>query len=268
MISNSKNKNIHDYTLARDESEKQRITFQAEKLYGGGEFLLPYLKKNIKVLEVGCGTGVITSYVANQIGQGSIVGIDNDEESILRNKKNNISRNVNFSHGDVKKLKFPDNSFDLTFSRFVLMHIPDPIVVIKEMIRVTKPGGYIVAHEGVHDAVWLSPTRAIFEKFLETWKKLMKKKGQDHSVGLRLHSFFTTLSLNSVKIQVMPHSFSGQDPLFKDYLENWRRQGPSLRKSLEHVFTAEDYSLLDKELSEFCKSDYLLELTIVGSGIK
>ena len=55
---------------------------------------------------------------------------------------------VRFQQGDATTLPFPDASFDLVFCRYLLLHMTDPMRVVREMMRVVRPGGFIVAYEG------------------------------------------------------------------------------------------------------------------------
>jgi ubiquinone/menaquinone biosynthesis C-methylase UbiE len=52
---------------------------------------------------------------------------------------------VSFQQGDATALAFPDASFDVVFCRYLLIHMADPMQVVREMLRVVKPGGYAVA---------------------------------------------------------------------------------------------------------------------------
>ena len=169
------------YTLNLSEEEKNRLTVQAQRLYGGFEFIDSFLKKNISILDAGCGSGIIAEYVSRKNGDGNVLGIDCEAEKIRDNLvKYKEIKNLKFEEGNIYKLNFPDAIYDLCYTRFVLMHLKNPIKAIKEIIRVTKTGGTIVFHEGIHDAIWIYPQCYYFEKCLNAWKKIMNKLGQDH----------------------------------------------------------------------------------------
>lgn len=76
--------------------------------------LIDFLKPDIKVLDVGCGPGAITLDVARKISQGSVTGIDLNEEAIKNAQtaaEKSGLRNVEFRVGDNYSLEFPDRFF-------------------------------------------------------------------------------------------------------------------------------------------------------------
>ena len=103
-----------------------------------------------RVLEVGSGTGFITSILA-ELGY-RVEGIDLSEEMLARARTNldreGFSSRVNLSQGDAEDLDFPDNHFDAVVSRWVLWTLPRPDVAIGEMSRVLKPGGTAALVDG------------------------------------------------------------------------------------------------------------------------
>jgi ubiquinone/menaquinone biosynthesis C-methylase UbiE len=91
------------------------------------------------VLEVGCGTGLLL----DRIGRfaRSVRGIDISPEMLKRA----IERGHDVREGSATALPFDDATFDVTCSFKVLAHIPDATAALREMARVTKPGGHVVA---------------------------------------------------------------------------------------------------------------------------
>jgi ubiquinone/menaquinone biosynthesis C-methylase UbiE len=94
-----------------------------------------------KVLDVGCGTGLITGEMEKLCG-GEVYGVDINEKLLEKAVIN--SPRCRFETGTVEKLSFDDDFFDVTFCHFLLMWVKKPADAIMEMIRVTKPGGYVV----------------------------------------------------------------------------------------------------------------------------
>src|ERR1051325_9541850 len=54
---------------------------------------------------------------------------------------------IEFRQGDAARTPVPVASFDLVFTRYMLLHVSDPPTVIREMFRVARPGGFVVAYE-------------------------------------------------------------------------------------------------------------------------
>lgn len=97
-----------------------------------------------KVLDVGCGTGVV-AVTARRHG-ARVSGIDLTPELLARAKEHSGVTgfdDISWREGDVEILPYGDNEFDVVVSQFGHMFAPRPEVAIKEMLRVLKPGGTI-----------------------------------------------------------------------------------------------------------------------------
>ncbi len=96
-----------------------------------------------KILDVGCGTGVVSITAARK--GAKVTGLDLSPALLERAKENAaLARlEVDFKEGDVEALPYPDDSFDRVLSQFGHMFAPQPEIAISEMLRVLKPGGTI-----------------------------------------------------------------------------------------------------------------------------
>jgi len=103
---------------------------------------------NVKVLDVGCGIGGTSRYLAKKYGaNGSVTGITlspNQVERATQLAKERSINNVNFQVMDALNMSFPDNSFDIVWACESGEHMPDKKKYVEEMARVLKPGGRIV----------------------------------------------------------------------------------------------------------------------------
>lgn len=100
--------------------------------------------KNTKVLEVGCGVGDFTIYLAKQQIDVTAVDFSSKAIELARQKAKVQNQNIDFQIGNAQKLEFKDNSFDLLISCECLEHIPEPYLAIREFYRVLKPSGKLV----------------------------------------------------------------------------------------------------------------------------
>jgi ubiquinone/menaquinone biosynthesis C-methylase UbiE len=109
--------------------------------------LSKYLKiksETLKILDVGCGPGLLSKELSVRFPEAKITGIDISRYSIKLAKKNCEGiKNINFIIADVHKLPFPDEYFDLVVCKDSFHQFSNPIKAIKEMYRVLKPGGII-----------------------------------------------------------------------------------------------------------------------------
>jgi SAM-dependent methyltransferase len=93
-----------------------------------------------KVLDVGCGTGVLAREAHRRVGQeGQVVGLDLNEGMLAVAAR--AEPNVEWRRGDAASLPFEDVSFDVVVSQFALMYFPDRVASLREMWRTLAPGG-------------------------------------------------------------------------------------------------------------------------------
>lgn len=102
-----------------------------------------------QVLDVGCGTGNLAFALAEALPGASIAGLDYSHDYVAHARgKIPAGARMDFRQGDAQALPYADGSFDATLSLLVLNFVPDPGRALREMYRVTRPGGVVAA------AVW------------------------------------------------------------------------------------------------------------------
>ena len=108
-----------------------------------------------RVLEVGCGTGVLCRWLARETAfKNSVVGMDVNafflREAAEIAKREGLANVVSFREGSAEALPFDDNSLDVTFSSTVVQRV-NADLMLPEMVRVTKPGGRVAVLGHAHD---------------------------------------------------------------------------------------------------------------------
>jgi ubiquinone/menaquinone biosynthesis C-methylase UbiE len=144
------------------------------------------------ILDVGCGTGAITADIAALV-KGTITGIDIDDKK-LEYAKVLVPRNVTLLRGNVLNLPFSNNTFDLVVFNIILMYIQDQEKAVKEMARVTKKSGIVLATMEPDYAGELCYPE---NKARLHWLHYMEDKGVDIEAGRKLKYLFRKAGLKS-----------------------------------------------------------------------
>jgi ubiquinone/menaquinone biosynthesis C-methylase UbiE len=102
-----------------------------------------------RVLEVGCGTGVLTRALAGRKAVGSVIGVDTAETLLERARELAADLgNVGFEVADARALPFEDGTFDVVVFDSTLSHVPEPGRAVAEAFRVLRPAGRLAAFDG------------------------------------------------------------------------------------------------------------------------
>ncbi|MGI8586320.1 MAG: class I SAM-dependent methyltransferase [Chloroflexia bacterium] len=101
------------------------------------------------VLDVGCGTGTLALAAKQRVGEtGRVSGIDPSVQMIARARRKAARRalEIDFQVGVIEQLAFPDQSFDVVLSTFMMHQLPDDLKRqgLVEIARVLKPGGRLL----------------------------------------------------------------------------------------------------------------------------
>jgi ubiquinone/menaquinone biosynthesis C-methylase UbiE len=145
------------------------------------------LKTAHRLLEVGCGTGAILSTIATSASRHGL-----DHEAKIH------APNAYLVRGDALALPYPDFTFDITFCHFLLLWVRDPSQAAREMARVTRPGGHVLAlaepdySQRVDKPESLAP--------LGKWQAdALRRQGADPSFGVRLADTFSRAGIEIIE---------------------------------------------------------------------
>ena len=99
------------------------------------------LLRSQRVLDAGCGTGVITEELARRT-QGEVIGLDIDPAMLASaRRQGSLAR---YELGDVLDLPYPDDHFDVATCHFLLMWVSDSVRAVRELARVVRTGGRVL----------------------------------------------------------------------------------------------------------------------------
>jgi SAM-dependent methyltransferase len=162
-------------------------------------FLLPHLAADARVLDVGCGPGTITAGLAERVPHGHVTGLDSSGQVIAQARELAGGRpNLDFTTGDVYALEYPDGAFDVVLAHQVLQHLGDPVRALREMARVTRPGGLVAAREGDFGGMAWYPELPIMDEWLTLYKRVAHANGGEPNGGRHLHVWAREAGLTDI----------------------------------------------------------------------
>lgn len=131
------------------------------------------LESASQILDIGCGTGVVTRALANRPDvSAKIIGNDYSpalvEVAQQRAEELKLTDKLEFHVGDIHKLDYEDNSFDVVIAHTVFSHISKPEQAIRELERVVKPGGRIAIFDGDYASITFEYPDDTFARLVES----------------------------------------------------------------------------------------------------
>ena len=150
-----------------DESMVRNLAAQAIAIWPQERALFERYGAPARILDLACGTGEITGRLAELFPGAQITGVDVEEAHLNTARERNAAHGdrVTFEIGDAFDLGYPDDTFDLTIVRHMLQAVPDAPSVLKQMQRVTKPGGRLHVLAEDYSMMHFHPTRLDADEF-------------------------------------------------------------------------------------------------------
>lgn len=188
-------KNYHNPTseLKRLQSQANIASMEMKLLIEAG------LPTHGKIVDIGCGPGYYAERIKKSNSELEIIGIDSDPV-ILEEARTRIKT----VQADACSLPFEDNVFDGSIARFVLQHIQNPQLAVKEMVRVVKPGGVIIIIDTDNDLWLLDPEPALFSQVFSAYKYKAQQKGADPFIGRKLYRLLKDNSISNIHVGIHP----------------------------------------------------------------
>lgn len=162
-------------------------------------YLLPLLKPTDRLLDVGAGPGTITVDLAEIVDAVTATEIGPAELDLTKaTVAERGSTNIYLQVADIHALEFPDASFEVTHVHQVLQHVVDPVQALRELARVTKPGGIVAARESDYSGFCWWPRLPLLDKWLDLYRSAARANGGEPDAGRRLLSWAHAAGLTVV----------------------------------------------------------------------
>lgn len=171
------------------------------------------LDQPCRLAEFGCGTGKMGLQFMPLLPTGSTyTGLDESAPLIAEARRiwSGVPWPADFHEGSIYRTPFEDASFDVTLIHTVLMHVPNPETVLREMARMTKPGGLVIACEANRNAhtalLHIEETNhqetAPLELFQTINRTIRQRTGVDHNIGIKVPVLMHAVGLEDIQIRI------------------------------------------------------------------
>ncbi|MGA9750038.1 MAG: class I SAM-dependent methyltransferase, partial [Nocardioides sp.] len=188
------------YTHGHEESVLRSHRWRTAENSAG--YLLPHLREDLSLLDVGAGPGTITGDLAGRVASATATEVDEDTLALTRQGVEAAVRpgtaRVEYVVADVHALPMQAASFDVVHAHQVLQHVADPVQGLREMRRVARPGGLVAVRDSDYPAFAWYPRVPGLDEWLELYLTLARGNGGEPAAGRRLLSWARTAGFEEV----------------------------------------------------------------------
>jgi ubiquinone/menaquinone biosynthesis C-methylase UbiE len=196
------------YALGSTDVEHERLIRQAALLAPLTErfFRAACIGPGHRILDLGSGVGDVAMLAARLVGpSGEVVGVERDPRSIARARARVAEvglHNVTFTQSDVCELPV-DKPFDAVLGRFILQFLPDPVVSLRALSQMVRPGGVIAFHEPTWTPILpLAAHLPLWSTCASLVCKSLQRSGGNTEMGLALYHTFQRAGLPAPNLQL------------------------------------------------------------------
>lgn len=225
-----------------------------------------------RVLDAGCASGLLTRMMAELVAPGEAVGLDRSEDRVAMARARAAElgvQGVRFECGDLTALPFADGVFDVSFSRYTFEYLTDPGAALREMRRVTRPGGRVVVADLDGNGMFHHPIPPEIEKVLARLTGALSGAGFDPFIGRKLYHLFYQEGFRRIQVQAMPHHLIAGKATDSE-LENWATKLRTIRPfALKGFPSAADYDAFVERCLDLLRREDVLSYstTFLVTGV-
>jgi|HubBroStandDraft_2_1064218.scaffolds.fasta_scaffold79166_2 ubiquinone/menaquinone biosynthesis C-methylase UbiE len=227
------------YIFGHSESELHRLIRQAAVLTPITQRLFSDagLARDMRVLDVGCGTGDVSMLAADMVGSGgAVVAIDRSKDALaVARERARAAGHDNIEFHEASAEAFNTRiPFDFAIGRYVLVHQPDPASFIRAIARNVRPGGVVAFHEpGLYDKRnQTMPPIALWSKAFDYIFTALQSVSSHPDAGARMAGHFREAGLERTPALFceIPIGAGAQSPLCGWVVHTLRSLIPQLEK--------------------------------------
>lgn len=206
---------MSDYLHGFDPKEQKRLLHQAR-------FLEPYVYAGVdlefqqELLEVGSGVGAQTKILCRRFPDLKVTGVDLSEKQIDMAKvqlKSEVKEGrVQLFQGDAQELNLKEKNYDAAFLCWFLEHVPEPLKVLKRVIKHLKPGAKIYCTEVFNQTLFMEPYSPTYLKYWFEFNDLQWSIKGHPFIGAQLGNLLMDAGFTDIKTEMRPFHFDSREP--------------------------------------------------------
>jgi ubiquinone/menaquinone biosynthesis C-methylase UbiE len=199
------------YALGSDPAERGRLRRQSQELGAYSSALLDQVGvgPGWRAIDLGCGPSGVLGLLAERVGPGGrVTGLEINPAnvSLARELAQELAQerglaNVEVLQGDARQTGQPSSAFDLVHARTLLINVPDPAGIVAEMVRLTRPGGWVAVMEPDVGLSICYPPNPAWDRVVELFLAVHRVDDADPYVGRRLPSLLREAGLTDVGVE-------------------------------------------------------------------
>ena len=249
------------YLLGRGPGEEERLKRQIADLapVSDAQLVKIGIRPGERVVDLGCGPGGVLHLLGKHVGpSGWVLGIDRSAHFVDLARRFAVDlglTQVEVREGDAYNTGLPRGSFDGGHMRLVLVNVPKPESIVRELVSLVRPGGWVAGCEADLAAIPLDPPSPEWDRLFAAYRALAESQSIDLFVGRRTHRMFREAGLTDIDVEVsvrvhpLGHS---RRPIYRDFINNVRDKlidgGFISRDELEQNLRAYERHLADPDV--------------------
>ena len=197
------------YVLDVGESGAARLRL-LDEVYGASTrrmLLEAGLSEGSRVLDLACGIGAVSCWLASQVGvTGKVIAGDVNPDQLVVAKwhcaKCDHLAPIEYVEANAYDTGLASGSFDIVHTRLLLCHLTDPLRVLAEAYRLLKPGGALVCQDLKLSSIFCSPESSAYARWVHFCLAAGARLGVDYNFGVRLPAAAAEVGFRSIRIHL------------------------------------------------------------------
>lgn len=228
----ARTESYHFDTLSDPEGEFSRLSCQAKiaEVLELSRLRQVGLADGDRILDLGSGPGITSLLLAQNFPASRVFGVEPEAQLraravALAREQPSAGHRCRFLEGTAQAIPLDDDSVDFAYARLLFQHIPDPRVCLREMRRVTRPGGIVCILDVDDGTIFIHPEVPGWKAIEERVARAQAAYGGDRHVGRKLLGYLEDLEFAAAQVDIVPVTTQMLGPsLFFDIVFGFKQQ--------------------------------------------